>query len=88
MFIIVIRTLYGLPKGEMDIFFWVGNHFLSIAIYFVPLIINRNYEKKLMRRGIEVNRLLFTFRGEEWDCLQKLFKGIYIFFFQFFFCSD
>ena len=31
-----------------------------------------------MRRGIEVNRLLFTFRGEEWDCLQKIFKPVLI----------
>ena len=63
MFIIVIRTLYGLPKGEMDIFFWVGNHFLSIAIYFVPLIINRNYEKKTHE---ERNRSESTFVYISW----------------------
>ena len=58
MFILVIRTLYGHPKGAMDIFFWVGNHFLSIAKYFEPLINNR---KKVKKTHQERNRDESTF---------------------------
>ena len=38
IFIHFIRTLYGLPEGEMDIFLWVGNQFWSIAIHFGPFL--------------------------------------------------
>ena len=78
MFIYDIRTLYGHPKGAMDIFFWVGNHFLSVAKYFIPLI---NILKKVKKTHLERNPrgidLCLHFVGEEWACLQKLFKGIY-----------
>ena len=80
MFICHIRTLYGHPKGAMDTSFGVGNHFLSVAKYFIPLINILKKVKKLILRGIREESVFvyISFGGIclEMTYFQKLFKGI------------